>query len=226
MNAADNGTRVDQTKKSLGTSEVEGFHCYRPGEGHGLRHDPIMSIVAPRPIGWISTVSLDGIYNLAPYSFFNMFRASPPLLGFCGGDNKDSIRNASETGRFVWNLASRDLADAMNMTSATVSANVDEFALSGVTPCLSTLPSVPFVAESPVSCDCVVTQVIPLIGREGRNAGSTLVVGEIVFVRLADHTIVDGIFSTLRAAPINRAGGRGDYFGINEDAHFYMERPD
>ena len=98
----------------------DGAHFYEPANGHGLRHDPLNAIVAPRPIGWISTVDAAGRRNLAPYSFFNGFNYVPPIIGFASIGRKDSLNNAEATGAFVWNLATRQLAEAMNATSATV----------------------------------------------------------------------------------------------------------
>jgi len=95
---------------------------YEPRNGHGLPHDPFNSIVGPRPIGWVSTKSANGILNLAPYSFFNAFNYVPPIVGFSSVGAKDSLRNVQETGEFVWNLVTRPLAEAMNKTCAPCSA--------------------------------------------------------------------------------------------------------
>ena len=94
------------------------FHFYEPRMGHGLSHDPLNAIIALRPIGWVSTCGLNGILNLAPYSFFNAFNYRPPIIGFSSTGAKDSLRNAMETGEFVWNLTTRQLAERMNATSA------------------------------------------------------------------------------------------------------------
>src|ERR1043165_461814 len=98
----------------------DGAHFYEPSKGHGLRHDPLNAIIAPRPIGWVSTVDAEGRRNLAPYSFFNAFNYRPPIIGFTSIERKDSLNNAEATGEFVWNLATRPLAEAMNATAATV----------------------------------------------------------------------------------------------------------
>lgn len=94
------------------------IHFYQPSAGHGLAHDPFNALVAPRPIGWISSRSRDGVLNLAPYSFFNAFNYKPPLVGFASVGYKDSVRNIEETGEFGWNLATRPLAEAMNQSCA------------------------------------------------------------------------------------------------------------
>jgi flavin reductase (DIM6/NTAB) family NADH-FMN oxidoreductase RutF len=95
-------------------------HFYEPRLGHGLAHDPLNAIVAPRPIGWISTLSEDGVANLAPYSFFNVFNYTPPLIGFSSMGWKDSVANAQATGEFVWNLVTRPQAEVMNASCAAV----------------------------------------------------------------------------------------------------------
>ena len=95
------------------------WHFYEPRDGHGLPHDPLNAMVAPRPIGWISTVSADGVRNIAPYSFFNLLNYTPPLIGFSSMGWKDSVANINATGEFVWSLATRDLAEAMNATAPT-----------------------------------------------------------------------------------------------------------
>lgn len=202
------------------------FHSYEPRSGHGLRHDPMRAIVGPRPIGWISTVSPDGVENLAPFSFFNLFCGAPPLLGFASGAGKDSLHNARETGRFVWNLSTRPLAQAMNITSSTVPPDVDEFALAGLTCAPSTFGAPGYVRESPVSFDCVVTQIVDLVDRNGTPSGTTLVMGEAVYVRIARHLVIDGVYNTPAADPVLRGGGRGDYFTLTPEGHFFMPRPD
>ena len=201
------------------------WHFYEPEQGHGLRHDPLNAIVAPRPIGWISTVSRAGVRNLAPYSFFNLFNYRPPIVGFCSVGAKDSLANARDTGEFVWNLATRDLAEAMNATSAATSPETDEFALAG----LETLPSAkvrpPRVAASPVQFECVVTQVVQLESRAGDQLPSWLVLGEAVAVHLDRALLDDGVYQTARARPITRGGGPADYFEITPEQLFRLERP-
>jgi flavin reductase (DIM6/NTAB) family NADH-FMN oxidoreductase RutF len=109
-------------------------HVYEPSQGHGLRHDPFNAIIGPRPIGWISSYSADGIANLAPYSFFNAFNYVPPLIGFASTGRKDSVTNIEATGQFCWNLATKALATPMNLSSAPAPAHIDEFELAGLTP--------------------------------------------------------------------------------------------
>lgn len=100
------------------------FHFYEPRHGHELPHDPFNAIVAPRPIGWISSHDDQGRLNLAPYSFFNAFNYTPPLIGFSSVGWKDSVRNIEATGEFCWNLATRTLAEPMNTSCDSVDASV------------------------------------------------------------------------------------------------------
>jgi len=202
------------------------FHCFDPAIGHGLKHDPMQAIVGPRPIGWISSASPDGQRNLAPYSFFTMLRADPPLLGFASGGRKDSLRNVEATGRFVWNLATRSLAQAMNISSSIVPEDVDEFVLAGLTAAPSSFGEPCHVAESPVSFDCELTQIVDLVDRNGEPSGTSLVVGQAVHVRIARHLVEGGIYDTAKGEPIMRGGGKSDYFHLRPEAHFRMKRPD
>ncbi len=143
-------------------------YYYEPEAGHGLPHDPLNSIVGPRPIGWVSTLGSAGVPNLAPYSFFNLFCYRPPILGFCSTSPKDSLRNARETGEFVWNLATRDLAERMNTTSGPVPYEINEFELAGLTPAPSRHVRPARVAESSVNFECKVTEILNLKNRQGR----------------------------------------------------------
>jgi len=200
-------------------------HFYEPSKGHGLAHDPFNAMVAPRPIGWISSRDSAGKLNLAPYSFFNAFNYRPPIVGFSSIGFKDSVRNIEATGEFAWNLATRPLAEAMNATSATVDPDVDEFTLARLTPVASRLIEVPRVDESPVSFECRLSQLIQLQGADGRKADTWLVLGEVVGVHIAAHLLTDGTYDTAAAQPITRGGGAADYFAIEADNRFRMIRP-
>jgi flavin reductase (DIM6/NTAB) family NADH-FMN oxidoreductase RutF len=201
------------------------IHFYEPRNGHGLPHDPFNAIVGPRPIGWISTQSKAGINNLAPYSFFNAFNYTPPIVGFCSIGHKDSVRNVQETGEFAWNLVTRPLAEAMNQSCAAVAPEVSEFDLAGLTPVASRLIAAPRVQESPVSFECRVTQIVQLQGADGVQVPSWLVLGEVVAVHIAQHLLVGGVYDTAAAQPVLRGGGPADYFSIGPEQLFRMHRP-
>jgi len=202
------------------------LHYYEPASGHGLKHDPFNAIIAPRPIGWISSRDAKGNLNLAPYSFFNGFNYHPPIIGFSSTSWKDSVANIQQTGEFVWNLATMDLAQQMNATAAHVAHDVNEFKISGLTAAPSKRVNVPRVAESPVSFECKVSQIIQLQGADGQKVQAWLTLGEVVAVHIDKAMIKDGVYQTALARPIVRAGRRGDYFEIRLDAMFEMTRPD
>jgi flavin reductase (DIM6/NTAB) family NADH-FMN oxidoreductase RutF len=201
------------------------IHFYEPRQGHGLPHDPFNAIVGPRPIGWISSLSASGVRNLAPYSFFNAFNYVPPIVGFASIGAKDTLRNVQETGEFVWNLATRPLAEAMNASCAAVGPEVDEFALAGLTPTPSRLVAAPRVAESPVAFECKVTQIIQLQQASGETVPTWLVLGEVVGVHIAAASLKDGIYNTAAAGHILRGGGPADYFSVGPEQLFQMHRP-
>lgn len=201
------------------------MYYYEPALGHGLPHDPFNAIVGPRPIGWISSQDVEGRLNLAPYSFFNAFNYTPPIIGFSSVGRKDSLNNIEATGEFCWNLATRPLAEAMNQSCAAVAPEVDEFALSGLTPVASKLVAVPRVQESPVSFECKVTQIIQLHGVDKVAVPTWLVLGEVVAVHIAKALLVDGIYDTAAGEPILRGGGPADYFQLGREANFKMYRP-
>ncbi len=203
----------------------DAFHYYEPRNGHGLPHDPFNSIVGPRPIGWISSCSTDGALNLAPYSFFNAFNYTPPIVGFASVGYKDTVRNIEQTGEFVWNLVTRDLAEAMNRSSAQVPAEVNEFELAGLTPVASRLVKPPRVAESRVSFECRCTQIVQLQGSDGEKVPTWLVLGEVVAVHIAHAVLKDGVYNTALAGHILRGGGPADYFTVGPEQLFKLGRP-
>ena len=206
--------------------DMNSFHFYKPSEGHGLAHDPFNAIIAPRPIGWISSKSIDGVLNLAPYSFFNGFNYIPPILGFSSVGRKDSLNNIEATGEFVWNMVNKPLAEQMNITSSGVGPEEDEFKLSGLTPIKGQVVDVPRVGESPVSFECKLTQIVQLQNKEGGLIKTWLVLGEVVGVHINQTLLINGVFDTSLAGPITRGGGPADYFIIGPEQRFLMNRPE
>lgn len=201
------------------------LYFYEPAKGHGLPHDPLNAIVGPRPIGWISSHDREGVRNLAPYSFFNLFNYVPPIIGFASVGYKDSVRNIEATGEFCWNLVTRALAEQMNISSATVPPEVDEFALAGLTPAPSRVVTAPRVGEAPVSFECRLSQLIRLRSAAGAEVDTWLVLGEVVGVHLDTRLLVDGVYQTAAAQPVLRGGGAADYFTIDQQQLFRMPRP-
>jgi flavin reductase (DIM6/NTAB) family NADH-FMN oxidoreductase RutF len=200
-------------------------YFYEPSKGHGLPHDPFNAIVGPRPIGWVSTRGKDGSVNLAPYSFFNGFNYIPPIIGFSSTSPKDSLRNARETGEFVWNFTTRELAEHMNASCAPAPYEVNEFELAGLTALPSRVVAVPRVAESPVHFECKVTQIIDLTNHRGEKTNGTIVFGEVMAVHISKHLLKDGVFDTFAAGVILRAGGPTAYATVGPDSRFDMRRP-
>lgn len=201
------------------------FHSYEPKDGHGLPHDPFNAIVGPRPIGWIASQSASGVLNLAPYSFFNAFNYVPPIIGFSSTSFKDTVDNVTQTGEFTWNLVTFDLAEQMNATCAAVPPEVNEFELAKLTPLASTLVQVPRVAQSKVSFECQVTQIIQLESAAKEKVPTWLTLGEVVAIHIQKDLLENGIYNTSKADHILRAGGPGDYFRITPAQLFTMSRP-
>lgn len=194
---------------------------YEPAKkNHGLPYSPLKAIVAPRPIGWISSLSPDGVANLAPYSFFNLIGEAPPLVMFSSAGRKHSVANVEATGEFVCNLAVLDLMDQMNESSAPVPADVSEFDHVGLKKAPSRLVKPPRVAASPCALECVHVQTIQLHGRDGRPGDQYMVIGEVVGVYINDAAIVDGRVDTAGIKALARCGYL-DYAPVDR----VMERP-
>lgn len=201
------------------------IHFYEPSKGHGLPHDPFNAIIGPRPIGWISSHNEQGHLNLAPYSFFNAFNYTPPLIGFASIGEKDSLRNIRLTREFCWNLTTRELAEQMNLSCAAVAPDINEFELTGLTPVASRCIAVPRVLESPVSFECRLTQIVQLQGADGNPVPTWLVLGEVVGIHIAQHLLKNGIYDTAASDTVLRGGGPADYFTVTKDNLFKMFRP-
>lgn len=201
------------------------IHFYEPRNGHRLPHDPFNAIVGPRPIGWISSHNAAGALNLAPYSFFNAFNYTPPIIGFASIGYKDSVRNIEQTGEFAWNLVTRSLAETMNQTCASVPPGISEFDLAGLTPAASQVINVPRVLESPVSFECRVSQIVQLQAADGQKVPTWLVLGEVVAVHILQTLLKDGVYDTAHAGHILRGGGPADYFSVGPEQLFRMRRP-
>jgi flavin reductase (DIM6/NTAB) family NADH-FMN oxidoreductase RutF len=199
------------------------WHFYEPSAGHRLPHDPFKAIVAPRPIGWISTLDAAGRPNLAPYSFFNAICDSPPMVMFSSSTPKDTQANVEATGEFVVNLATRALAEAMNRSSAPVPSGENEFTLARLDtlPCILVQP--PRVALSPAALECRLLQTVPLKALDGRATSTTMLLGQVVGVHLDERFLSNGLFDMRRAGTIARCGYRGDYAEIS--SLFEMLRP-
>ena len=154
---------------------------------HGLPYDPLKAIIAPRPIGWITSMAANGDINLAPYSYFNAFSTRPPIVGFSSESRKDSVDLVEETKEFVCNLATWDLRDAMNATSATLPRGVNEMEVAGLEAAPSRLVKPPRVAASPCALECKWLQTLQLRDLERREIGRYLVIGQVVGIHIDDR---------------------------------------
>ena len=187
-----------------------------------LPHDPLKAIVAPRPIGWISTLSTDGIENLAPYSFFNAVGGMPPMLMFASEGLKDSARNAAETGEFVFNYASEHLEKEMNASSLPAPQGVSEFKHLGIPSAASETVAAPRVADVCAALECKVTSVIETQDIEGAKTGAVMIIGQVTGVYINENYIKDGRFDVTLAKPVTRLGYLD--FGYSDGLH-EMPRP-
>ncbi len=202
---------------------------YEPKNGHGLKHNPFKCLVAPRPIGWISSLDPEGRVNLSPYSFFNAVASDPPVVMFSAGGThvdggiKDTPLNVEATGEFVCNLATWDTREAMNLSSASAPRGWDEFELAGLTPLPSRMVAPPRVKESPVHFECKYLQTVELPAWNPDPAEANRVVfGEVVAIHIDDRYIVDGMIDQAALKPIARLGYM-DYAVV--ETIFTMHRP-
>ncbi len=182
-----------------------------------LPHDPIKAIVAPRPIGWISTLSKDGVSNLAPYSFFNAVGGMPPMLMFASEGLKDSALNAAETGEFVFNYASEHLTHEMNGSSLPAPRGVSEFEHLGIAAAESKTVAPPRVAAAHAAMECKVTSVIETQDIHGAKTGAVVIMGQVTGIHINDDVIRNGRFDVELAKPLTRLGYLD--FGLTTGLH-------
>ena len=167
----------------------------------------LISSVVPRPISWVSTIGLDGTLNLAPFSFFNAVGGNPPTVVISvsqrKGDPKDTFRNIRDTGEFVVNIVTEELATAMNESSGEWAYHVDEFERAQVTPALSIEVKPPRVAESPISMEVKMTQIIPV-----DDTHYTLILGRVVRFHIREELLrPNGLIDADKLRPLARLGG-------------------
>lgn len=202
---------------------------YRPRDGHGLPHDPFKAIVVPRPIGWVSTLDAEGRANLAPYSFFNGCGDHPPLVMFAQSGRKtreegekDSIANIRATAEFACSVVSRALKDAMNASTASFPAGVDEFEKAGLTKGEGRAIRAPHVAEAPAALECRMVRIIDDLPTAREGLLNIVVIGEVVGVHIRDEALKDGMLDVLSYNPVARMGYK-DYTTVEN--RWQMERP-
>lgn len=179
---------------------------YKTADGHGLPHDPFKALVAPRPVGWISTVDEQGVHNIAPYSFFNAISTNPHMLAFSSEGLKDSVVNARATGEFVYNVATIDLKQEMKTTSERVEPDMDEFVLATLEYLPSNMVKPRRVANAPASMECKVVSCTQLKDIDGNATDGYLIVGQVIAIHIRDDLLKDGLFDTAAASPLGRCG--------------------
>lgn len=199
-------------------------------KNHGLARNPFNSLIVPRPIGWISSIDHAGVFNLAPYSFFNAVSYSPPTVMFAAGTGsapdglKDSVRNIDATGEFVCNLATWETREQMNQTSATVSPDCDEIALVGLTPIPSLLVRAPRIKEAPVHLECRYIKSVDIPGWSEADK-YRVIFGEVIGIHIADDLITaEGLIDVAKMLVIGRLGNN-DYTRVDNASLFTMDRP-
>lgn len=188
---------------------------------HGFQNDPFKAIVAPRPIGWVSTLSAAGVANLAPYSYFNAVAQDPHYIVLGSGGRKDTLRNIQDTDEFALSLATFDLREQMNASSANVAHGVDEFSLAGLGKAACRFIAAPRVAESPVCLECRLFKVIDLPD-DGGSVADYLIIGRVIGIHIDDRFIADGRVDTAAMQPIARLG-YSEYATVTEA--WRMRRP-
>jgi flavin reductase (DIM6/NTAB) family NADH-FMN oxidoreductase RutF len=198
---------------------------YEPRKrNHGLPYDPFKAIVAPRPIGWITSMSARGDINLAPYSFFNGVSSDPPMVMFSSEGRKDSVTFIEETREFVCNLATWDLREQMNATSAPYPRGIDEMKKAGLEPAPSVLVRPPRVKASPCAMECLWLQTVRLNDAAGAATDNYVVFGQVVGIHIDERFIKDGFLDTAAMRPIARAG-YSDYIVSTPETKFSLRRP-
>ena len=192
---------------------------------HGLKHDPFKALVSPRPIGWISTVSDDGVCNLAPYSFFNAVGDRPHYVMFSSSNVKDSLRNIRQNGEFTCSLSTWDTRFQMNVSSAAVPTGVDEYPLAGLTAVTSRFVTPPRVKESPAALECKHWKTIELPDVDPVTGnGHYVIFGQVVGIYINDDYIHDGLVDTGAMKPLARLGYM-DYAVVTPDNMLQINRP-
>jgi flavin reductase (DIM6/NTAB) family NADH-FMN oxidoreductase RutF len=195
------------------------------GQAHkaeGLAHNPFKALVAPRPIGWISSLDAEGRANLAPYSFFNAVDDDPPIVMFSSSGWKHTVANVEATGEFVCNLASAHLQSEMNISSAQVPAGVDEFELAGLEKAPSRLVRVPRVAAARAALECRLLRIVELTDLAGQACDARVVFGQVVGIHIDDAMVSNGRVDMSRLQLLARLGYK-DYSVTSEV--FEMDRP-
>ena len=190
---------------------------------HGLPRDPFKAIVAPRPIGWITSISAEGEINLAPYSFFNAVSDAPPIVMFASDGPKDSIVFIEQTREFVCNLATFELRHAVVQTGVEFPRGINEMKEAGLEPAPCQLVKPPRVAACPCAMECKLLEIVRLTELDGASH-RIVVFGKVVGIHIDERFLKDGRLDTAAMQPIARAG-YADYFVGTPETRFSISRP-
>jgi len=189
---------------------------------HNLAYDPFKAIVSPRPIGWISSLSKEGVANLAPYSFFNAIGEQPKMVMFGSAGIKDNARNIAETGEFVCNFVSDALKEVMNLSSADCPPDVSEFEYASIDRAPGKLVKCPRVANALAALECKLIDIVNPPDLDGNPSNNHMIIGQVVGIHIKEEAIKDGRFDVTLARPVSRLGYM-DYCTVNEI--YEMVRP-
>ena len=187
-------------------------------------HELFVGAILPRPIAWVSTVGRDGIYNIAPFSFFTGMSVKPPVVGFAvgskrDGGQKDTLANIEFSKEYVINVVTDTLGEAMNQTSGEYPSHVDEFQVANLTPLKSDLVKSPRVAESPVNMECRLLQILEFGEAPHVNA---FIIGEVLRVHIKDDLWIDGV---IKGSSLKGIGRMGEDLYCRTMDIFEMKRP-
>ena len=195
---------------------------YYDAVSHGLPHDPLKAMVAPRPIGWISTYGPDGSTNLAPYSFFNLVSDRPKIVMFSSVGWKDSARNARDARCFAANLATHAMREKVNASSAAFEHGSSEFEAVGLTPVRCKVIDAPMIESADAVLECRVTEIVIPKTVDGDESTAVMVLAQVVGYHIDDRLLRDGLFDSAGAGLLSRLG-YFDYSSVTET--FAMRRP-
>lgn len=199
------------------------YHSYDPADGHGLSHSPLLALIAPRPIGWISTYSKDGVANLAPYSFFQMISSDPPILMVCSSGWKDTAQNIQDSGSFVHNVVASKMNKQMVASCEEFPADVSEFAEAGLDAVKAETVNAPMVKGAAAAMECKLIEICTIKDINGQDTKSFMITGQVTRVHIDKAYIKDdGMVDSNRMSLTTRLGYR-DYMDVENV--YPVERP-
>lgn len=190
------------------------YHSYDPADGHGLSHSPLLALIAPRPIGWISTYSKDGVTNLAPYSFFQMIANEPPILMICSAGWKDTVQNIQDSSSFVHNVVASKMSKQMVASCEEFPADVSEFAEVGLDAVKAETVNAPMIKGAAAAMECKLIEISTIKDIDGQDTESFMITGQVTRIHIDKAYINDdGMVDANRMSLTTRLGYR-DYLDV------------